>query len=89
MTSTTSIDISTLIPSETVRKSLYAVFGLIGIALSGIQVGFSAAAIDQPVWLTVAIAVYGFLAGGGFGLAIANTRNIAVIQTVKEVNTVD
>ena len=48
------------------RAGFYAVFATIGVALGAIQVGFAAADAGQPTWLTVALAVYGFL-GGAFG----------------------
>lgn len=48
------------------RRKLYAVYGVIGLVLGATQVGFAAAEAGQPVALTVALAVYGFL-GGAFG----------------------
>jgi protein-S-isoprenylcysteine O-methyltransferase Ste14 len=54
------------------RKVFYAVFGLVGVLLGALAVGFAAAA-TVPVWLTTATAVYAFL-GGAFGAtAQANT----------------
>lgn len=74
-----TIDIGTLIPSDNARRAVYAVFGLLGLALSATQIGFGAAEIAQPVWLTVALAVYGFIAASGFGVALANVRPAAVV----------
>lgn len=56
------------------RKVAYAIFAVLGIVLGATQVGFLAAESGQPVWLTVALAVYGFV-GGATGLtAQANTH---------------
>lgn len=50
-----------LIPAAA-RRKVYAVFALVGLTLSSFQVGFAAAKADQPVWLTVAFAVFGLWA---------------------------
>lgn len=55
------------------RKKVYAVVALVGFALGGIQVGYSAAEVGQPVWLVVAFAVYGFVAAGTGAAAAGNT----------------
>lgn len=56
-----------------VRKVVYALYALVGLILGGVQVGFSAARVDQPVSLTVALAVFAFV-GTATGLtAAANT----------------
>lgn len=66
-----------LIPAH-VRAHAYAVFAFVGVALGAVQVGFAAADLDQPVWLTVALAVYAFV-GGALGFtARANTPHIDV-----------
>lgn len=49
-----------------VRKVVYTVFWCVGLALGAVQVGFSAADAGQPVWLTVALAVFAFV-GAGIG----------------------
>ncbi|MGL3804733.1 hypothetical protein ACSYDW_01410 [Paeniglutamicibacter sp. R2-26] len=46
------------------RRKLYITFALIGLTLGAIQVGFASAQVGQPVWLTVAFAVFGFVATG-------------------------
>lgn len=56
------------------RKVSYAVGALVGIGLSGTAVGFGAAGESLPTPLTVALAVYGFVAGPLFGLAARNVR---------------
>ena len=61
-------------PAETIRLLparwrlvCYAVFAVVGAVLMAIQVGYAAAEIGQPIWLTVAWPVYGSL-GTSFGL---------------------
>jgi len=50
------------------RKRLYVVYAVVGLVLGSTQVGFSAAEAGQPVWLTVALAVYAYV-GVAFGFA--------------------
>lgn len=54
-----------------VRWWVYVVFALIGLALGGTQVGYAAADAGQPTWLTVALAVFGFL-GTAVGFTAAS-----------------
>lgn len=54
----------------TVRKTVYIVGAALGLGLTAAQAGYSAAQLGQPVWLTVAFAVYGVLAAG-LGLTAA------------------
>lgn len=61
-----------IFPPE-IRSKIYWVFALLGLILGATQVGFSAAELEQPSWLTVLLAVYGFV-GGAIGFtAQANT----------------
>ena len=61
-----------ILPDE-VRAKIYFWFALGGLVLFSAQVGFVAAQAEQPVALTVALAVYTFV-GGAFGFtAQANT----------------
>lgn len=62
-----------IIPDEKIRKSIYAVFGVIGIALSVIQTVYGSLEMAQPAWLTASFAAYGVLAAAGFSLSTANT----------------
>lgn len=62
-----------VVPDGPIRKRVYQAFAAIGIILGGTQVGFAAAGGEQPVALTVALAVYGFAAAAGFAKAQANT----------------
>lgn len=68
-----NINLGNIIPSAAVRNAIYAVFAVVGVGLGAIQVGYSAATLGQPVWLTVAMAVYSFLGAAGLGVAVANT----------------
>ena len=61
-----------------VRKIAYAIYGLIGVGLGATQVGFSAAELSQPVWLVVAMAVFGFI-GGAFGVTAASNTPSKVV----------
>lgn len=63
-----------IIPDPAKRKPVYRVFALIGLVLGAVQVGFASADAGQPIWLTVAFGVYGFLAAAGFTVAQANTN---------------
>ena len=42
------------------RRWVYALYALSSVALSAIQVGYSAGGFEHPVWLTSATAVLGF-----------------------------
>src|SRR5699024_12636725 len=53
--------------NPTTRKTAYYIYGLIGVAIGAIQVGYSAAELGQPTWLTVALAVFSFI-GAAFGI---------------------
>ena len=55
------------------RKPIYAAYALAGAIIGAIQVGYLSAEAGQPLWLTVALAVYGFI-GTAIGFtASANT----------------
>lgn len=55
------------------RKPIYAAYALAGAIIGAIQVGYLSAEAGQPVWLTVTLAVYGFI-GTAIGFtASANT----------------
>lgn len=67
------------------RKPLYGVFALVSLALGATQVGYSAAGAEQPMWLTVSIAVYGFVAAGVGATAMANTvKPTATVSGIPE-----
>jgi len=55
------------------RKPTYAAYALAGAIIGAVQVGYLSAEAGQPVWLTVTLAVYGFI-GTAIGFtASANT----------------
>ena len=56
------------------RAYAYIVSTIVGLALGATQVGYSAADAGQPTWLTVALAVYAFLAGSLGLVAKSNTN---------------
>lgn len=56
-----------------IRSKAYAVYATVGLLLGATQVGFAAAEAGQPVWLTVALAVYAFVGGALGFVAQANT----------------
>lgn len=58
-----------------VRAVVYYVYGVLGIGLGATQVGFLAAEAGQPTWLTVSLAVFGFV-GLGFGLTAATNTPV-------------
>lgn len=65
----------------TYRKIVYAVYALAGVVIGATQVGYSAAELGQPVWLTVTLAVYAFI-GGAVGFT-------ATTHTPKSVEQLD
>ena len=65
---------SVALPPE-IRAKLYLGFAVVGVALGAIQVGYGAASVDQPTWLTGALAVYVF-AGPALGLTAASNTTI-------------
>lgn len=72
-----------IVPNPNVRKPVYAVFAALGLALGAFQVGFASAEAGQPTWLTVAMAVYAFLAGAGFAVSQANTVTPSGTPTIE------
>lgn len=60
--------------SPKARRILYLTYGLIGILLGAVQVGFSSAELAQPTVVTVALAVYAFL-GSSFGVTAYSNVN--------------
>lgn len=73
MSTPTPNDIGTIISSGRARKIIYGVY-VVGIVIIGaIQVGHAAISVEQPDWLTVALAVAAYLGVPVGGLAAANT----------------
>lgn len=67
-----SQDVGELI-SARARRWVYALYALGSVILGAIQVGYSAAGVDHPTWLTVATAVWVFLGGSQGLLALLKT----------------
>jgi hypothetical protein len=61
---------SVYIPAK-VRGPIYAAYAILGLVLGATQVGFASANAGQPVWLTVALAVFAFV-GTGIGYTAAS-----------------
>lgn len=58
-----------MIPAK-YRKFVYAAYAALGIAFGAVQVGFATGGLDQPGWLGVSFAVFGYL-GTALGLVAA------------------
>ena len=65
---------SVALPPE-IRAKLYLGFTIIGVILGATQVGYGAANVAQPSWLTVALAVYVFC-GPALGLTAASNTTV-------------
>jgi len=50
--------------NDDLRKKIYTGFWVVGLLLGCTQVGYAAADLGQPTWLTVALAVFAFLSAG-------------------------
>lgn len=66
---------------EQARRAIYSVYAVLGLALGATQVGFSAADAGQPVWLTVALAVFAFV---GTALGFTAAQNTGAEPVVIE-----
>lgn len=60
------------------RKFVYAFYAALGIAFGATQVGFATAQVDQPTWLLVAFAIFGYL---GTALGLVAASNTAVPES--------
>lgn len=69
--------------NPTIRKYFYYAYGLIGVAIGAIQVGYSAAELGQPTWLTVALAVFGFI-GAAFGITAGQNTPTRVVDVFQD-----
>jgi len=68
------INLEQVIPDGKIRQRIYQGFAGLGLALGAATVGFGVVPdADLPTAITVANAVYVFLAGSGFLVAQANT----------------
>lgn len=64
-----------IIPTARGRKVAYAIYAAVSLVVGNAAVGFAAANIDAPVWLTVSAAVVANLAAPFSALAIANAKS--------------
>lgn len=75
-------NLGSIITSALARKVIYGTYVIVAFVVAGIQVGFSAATLGQPVWLTVTVAVTAFVGAGVSGLAIANAPSTGSTATL-------
>ena len=73
-----------LLPAA-VRRIVYGVFSAGSLALGGTEVGYSAADATKPVWLVVAMAVWGFIGLSTGLLALSNTADVPIAGAEAEV----
>lgn len=65
------------------RQRVYALYAAGSVLLGAVQVGYSAGQIEQPLWLTISIAVWVFLGGPQGLLALLNTHSPTVGEGVQ------
>src|SRR5699024_11728660 len=65
--------------NPTTRTTAYYVYGPIGAAIGAMQVGYSAAELGQPTWLTVALAVFSFI-GAAVGITAGQNTPTQLIE---------
>jgi len=78
---------TTTIPAK-YRGTVYAVYGILGVVLGAVQVGYGAVDVGTPTWLKVALAVFTFLGGAIGYTALAHTTpdtGTAAVQPVSEI----
>lgn len=71
-----------------VRKYFYYIYGLLGVAIGATQVGYSAAELSQPVWLTVSLAVFGFV-GAAFGITAGQNVATRFVEPIQDADDTD
>ncbi|WP_122262254.1 hypothetical protein [Ornithinimicrobium cerasi] len=72
---------TTLAMPAKVRVYVYAVLGVLSLAVGATQVGYAAINAPAPEWLTVALAVVPFLAAGlGYTAATHTPSQDAIIE---------
>ena len=63
-----------LIPTKA-RAVVYGIYAAVGVVIGSIQVAYAAAESGQPVWLTVALAVYAYVGGAIGYTALTHTSD--------------
>jgi len=72
--------------NPSLRKKVYTIYGVVGFLLGSTQVGFAAAEAGQPVWLTVALAVFAY-AGVAFGFAAQSKVDAQPVEVTEITDT--
>ena len=68
-----------------VRAAVYTVMSILGLGVGAAQVGYAAANVPNPTWLTVALAVVPFLVAGlGFTAATHTPKADASVEYIGE-----
>lgn len=77
-------NLGNIIKNAKVRAGIYGTYVIVGVAIGALQIGFAASTAGaQPEWLTIALAVFGYLGIPVGSLAVANSSIIP--QTVVNV----
>lgn len=79
MSTPSTPNLGVVITNPTVRKVIYAGYVLSIVAAGAFQVGYAAAQIGQPAWLTIALAVIAYLGVPVGGLAFLNAPKQGVV----------
>lgn len=66
--------------SDVHRKIAYGIYAVLGLVIGSIQVAYAAAESGQPVWLTVALAVYAYVGGAIGYTALANVTTVREVE---------
>lgn len=67
-------NLGNIVKNAKARAVIYGTYVIAGLVFGALQVAFSAiAGVDQPDWLTIAIAVYAYLGIPVGGLAAVNS----------------
>jgi hypothetical protein len=79
-------NLGNVIKSSVARAWIYGAYVIAGLAVGALQVAFAAVAgVEQPDWLTIALAVYAYLGIPVGGLAAVNS-NIVPTKVVAAQN---
>lgn len=84
-------NLGNVIKNATARAYIYGTYVVLGVLIGATQIGFaSIEGLSQPTWLTVTLAVYGYLGIPVGGLAAVNSEIVARanLVTVEKVDSV-
>jgi hypothetical protein len=79
MSSSAGPNLGVVITDPTVRKVIYGIYVLSILVAGAFQVGYAAGSITQPSWLTIALAVIGYLGVPVGGLAFLNAPKQGIV----------